>query len=157
MSRYRPISRATFAAEMAAMGFAEVAYHGSKEHMYQRMMARKDGSPSRFVVRICSSVHMDTGTTRDCGEDAIRILLLDTDLKDHNGRPKIVQDWRTFRTENALRNMRERARDAFAYAIKNRCECGAVMVERKGKTGPFMGCTDYPNCKQTRPLLCEAA
>lgn len=157
MSRYRPISRAAFAAEMANMGFDEVALPGSMEHVYQRAITTKDGSPSRFVVRICSSVHMDTGTTRDCGEDAIRILLIDTDLKDRTGRHKIVQDWRTFRTENALRNMRERARDAFSYAIANRCDCGAVMVERKGKTGPFMGCTDYPNCKQTRPMLCEAA
>jgi hypothetical protein len=155
MSRYRPISREVFAAVMADMGFTEVAYPGSMEHIYQRAIARRDGTSSRFTVRIFSSVHKESGWTRECGDDAIRIVLFDTALQDDRGRERIVQDWRTFRTENALSNLRERARDAFRYALANACECGALMVERKGKTGPFMGCTDFPNCKRTRSLVCE--
>lgn len=154
-SRYRAITRREFERQMADMGFSEIAYPGSKEHIYQRAIANRDGSPSRFVVRIFSSVHIGTGMTRECGDDAIRIVLFDSVLKDQRARERIVQDWRTFRTENALPNMRQRARDAFAYAIQNGCDCGALMIERSGKSGPFMGCTDYPNCKNTRALACE--
>ena len=32
------------------------------------------------------------------------------------------------------------------------CSCGAMMIERKGKYGAFMGCTKYPDCKETRKL-----
>lgn len=154
-SRYRAITRREFERQMADMGFTEIAYPGSKEHIYQRPIANRDGSPSRFVVRVFSSVHIHTATTRECGDDAIRTVLFDTALKDQRGRERIVQDWRTFRTENALPNMRERARDAFRYAIEHGCDCGALMVERSSKRGPFMGCTDFPNCKATRPLACE--
>ena len=30
-------------------------------------------------------------------------------------------------------------------------ECGSLLKERKGKFGPFIGCTNYPNCRFTRP------
>lgn len=31
-------------------------------------------------------------------------------------------------------------------------DCGKVLVKRWGKNGPFIGCTDYPDCKYTRDL-----
>jgi DNA topoisomerase-1 len=31
-------------------------------------------------------------------------------------------------------------------------ECGKILVKRWGKNGPFIGCTDYPDCKYTRDL-----
>lgn len=30
--------------------------------------------------------------------------------------------------------------------------CGAMMVERKGKYGRFLGCSSYPDCKGTQRL-----
>jgi DNA topoisomerase-1 len=30
--------------------------------------------------------------------------------------------------------------------------CGAPMVMKFGRTGPFLGCSKYPDCKTTRPL-----
>lgn len=34
---------------------------------------------------------------------------------------------------------------------KNKCPlCGAYLVGRTGKNGPFTGCSNYPNCKYTR-------
>jgi len=151
-SRYRPINRSEFAKMMGEMGFEEVKVSGCSEHVYERMIPRNDGSPPRFSVRIFSSVDVATGMTRDCGEDAIRILLQDHDIK----RP--VQSWRAFRTENALTNMRERAREAWKFAVNqaNRCDCGSFMVERKSKSrGPFLGCAAFPVCRKTRPLSCD--
>jgi DNA topoisomerase-1 len=31
-------------------------------------------------------------------------------------------------------------------------KCGHPMVERKSKHGPFLGCSNYPNCKNIKPL-----
>jgi RecB family exonuclease len=31
-------------------------------------------------------------------------------------------------------------------------ECGSLLKERSGKFGPFIGCTNYPNCRFTRPV-----
>ncbi|MFB0524545.1 MAG: type I DNA topoisomerase, partial [Phycisphaerae bacterium] len=31
-------------------------------------------------------------------------------------------------------------------------KCGKPMVEKHGRFGPFLGCTDYPNCKTTLKL-----
>lgn len=36
------------------------------------------------------------------------------------------------------------------------CESG-FLVQRKGKYGPFMGCSNYPRCKHTRKLLSSNA
>jgi restriction system protein len=30
--------------------------------------------------------------------------------------------------------------------------CGGMLVERAGKYGPFLGCSNYPRCRQTLPL-----
>jgi hypothetical protein len=32
------------------------------------------------------------------------------------------------------------------------CKCGAMMIERKGKYGWFLGCSRYPDCKETQRL-----
>jgi DNA topoisomerase-1 len=31
-------------------------------------------------------------------------------------------------------------------------QCGRPMVQRKGRYGPFLGCSGYPECKNTRKL-----
>jgi DNA topoisomerase-1 len=36
---------------------------------------------------------------------------------------------------------------------EQRCPaCGKVMVYRRGRFGPFLGCSDYPKCKSTLKL-----
>jgi len=34
-------------------------------------------------------------------------------------------------------------------------ECKSALVQRKGKHGPFVGCSNYPRCRYTRPLKPE--
>ncbi|MCP4154958.1 MAG: DNA topoisomerase I, partial [bacterium] len=36
-------------------------------------------------------------------------------------------------------------------------ECGSLLKERKGRFGPFIGCTDYPQCRFTREVDVESA
>jgi len=35
--------------------------------------------------------------------------------------------------------------------------CGAPMVVKHSRYGPFLGCTRYPECKQTKPFELDAA
>lgn len=31
-------------------------------------------------------------------------------------------------------------------------DCGGKLVERKGRFGPFIGCTGYPDCRYTQEI-----
>ncbi|VEA70509.1 DNA topoisomerase 1 [Serratia rubidaea] len=35
-------------------------------------------------------------------------------------------------------------------------ECGAELVIRSGRHGPFLGCSQYPDCQYIRPLKAQA-
>ncbi len=35
-------------------------------------------------------------------------------------------------------------------------QCGAELVIRSGKHGPFLGCSRYPECDYVRPLKSQA-
>lgn len=37
-------------------------------------------------------------------------------------------------------------------SLKHCPECGSILIERKGKFGKFLGCSDYPNCRYTLDL-----
>ena len=38
-----------------------------------------------------------------------------------------------------------------AWRAPDLCRCGGAFVRRKGKRGPFEGCSRYPDCRSTRP------
>ncbi|MFO7820006.1 MAG: type I DNA topoisomerase [Halanaerobacter sp.] len=58
--------------------------------------------------------------------------------------------WQQFKPE--LEELEEKEVDKTEYQIKTdmECsECGADMVLKEGKTGKFLGCSNYPDCKNT--------
>ena len=153
---FRPISHLEFAETMLGIGFTPVSLANTWEYAWERTIKCRlsDGrvSDGRFKIRILSSVDINTGMTRDRAKDAIHIMVLDTQDK-RPGRPLV--DYRVNRTENALTNVVKRAREAYGYVSKfpeHHCTCGSLMVVR-GKPGrQFLGCTAYPDCKETRRL-----
>lgn len=53
----------------------------------------------------------------------------------------------------SLCNRSEAERQQHIDDIRNKCPfCGGELVLRKGKYGPFYGCSTYPKCKFTRPI-----
>ncbi|MBD5482635.1 MAG: hypothetical protein HDR15_08995 [Lachnospiraceae bacterium] len=53
----------------------------------------------------------------------------------------------------SLCNKSEEERQQHIDNIRNKCPfCGSELVLRKGKYGPFYGCSSYPKCKFTRPI-----
>ncbi len=159
-SRYQSISYAEFRSWMDKIGFTQVTLPGVFEYAFERVVNCKatQDRPDRFKIQIMSSVDVNTNVTREVGGDAIRVLLLDTKPVPVAGRrwqEKIVADWTVYRTAGAHQNVVQRARDAWSYVSQHpehHCSCGSLMVERKGKGGTFLGCTSYPECKETKQI-----
>ena len=148
-SRYRSISHDAFTALMTEMGFSKVYPPNTSEFVFERTVTNGPRPSDRFKVRVYSSIDVRTGTTRELGSDAIRVILFDT------VRERGVLDLPlVMRTENALANTKVRARAAWAYVMdaEHHCDCGSLMVERTTKKGVFLGCTSYPECKNTRAI-----
>jgi hypothetical protein len=134
------------------MGFVEIAVPGTSERVWERKKT------PRFSVRIYSTIVSDlyeNGKSRPSGEDAIRTVVFDNVLS------RIVYSHSsTYRTKNALDNMRERAREAWIWIGKESvvCSCGSLMTVRKSErilngkliSSKFYGCTNYPKCKLTK-------
>ncbi len=54
--------------------------------------------------------------------------------------------------QEALKTATERSQRV-QIATNETCHvCGAPMVMKFGRTGPFLGCSKYPDCKATRPM-----
>lgn len=140
MRGFVEISIDEFLSEMSDMGFEEV----NMPNCYERTW--EFGIDERLRIRIYSTLN-EHGETRTKGSDAIRCVLVDGKTR------KILHTAkRVHRTQNALPNMRERCRDLYRLAKRNKCTCGGMLVERDGVNGKFMGCSDYPNCKKTRNI-----
>jgi hypothetical protein len=71
----------------------------------------------------------------------------------HRKGERLVLDRRVLRTENALTTMVERAREMYGYVAQHaehHCTCGHLMVVRGKPDRQFLGCTAYPDCRETR-------
>lgn len=147
---YQAIYHNEFSSLMADMVFDNLSLKGCAEYVYQRTI-NNGPNPGRYAVRIYSSID-SSGVTREVGSDAIRVVLVDLTTD------KMIESWRTNRTQNALVNVKKNARVAWGYVMDhhNHCDCGGLMVERKGKNGNFLGCSMYPVCKATRKIVMAA-
>src|ERR1700748_3414702 len=100
MSTYVPISESAFRSfiESPVMKFAEITLDGVKERVWQRPIPYKEGWTGSYAVRVYSTVV--GSATREVGEDAIRVMLIDLE----NDRPLSFEK-RVHRTKNALSNL----------------------------------------------------
>lgn len=101
-----------------------------------------------YAVRVYSSLQISTGRTRECGEDAIRVVMVNLD----SGFPmKIMGEGkgkagkRINRTKGAMKNLESRVRQYLKMGTPDyRCpKCNSMMAVRKNKiTGDrWLGCT----------------
>ena len=139
---YVEISRNRFEAEMGDMGFNHIRIPGTLEMVFERMIPNSD-----FSVRIYSSIDPRTGVSRVVGSDAIRVILFNH--KKDRGLKVEKRVNRTGTEDNVLARTRSRAREIWGWYRDNKCSCGGVMVKRKGSKGEFLGCSNYPDCKNT--------
>lgn len=114
-----------------------------RELVYAR---RVDRDGMQLSLRVFTGIEPD-GISRDVGTDAIRCVLIWRNPK--NGETATVAtSKRVHRVAGWRRNLQ--ARLDTLEPDGPRCEkCGAPMVLRTSKRGPFYGCAGYPNCKHT--------
>lgn len=138
---YVEVTRNRFESEMNDMGFSHIRIPGTLEMVFERIINND------FAVRIYSSIDPRTGVSRKVGADAIRVLLFNK-TKDRGVKVEKRVN-RTGTEDGVLTRTRDRAREVWGWYTKNQCSCGGVMVERKGPKGKFLGCSNYPDCKNT--------
>lgn len=133
--------------------------------------------PARKVeIRIYTSIAHGADAVRGCGEDAIRLVwgrrptpgaqyARDPATAAAGKFKPLAPSRRVFRTAPSglasvrlqafLDRFQQAVRDVYGEAVKApRCPaCGCPQVERKGPRGPFMGCSDYPQCKESAPAV----
>lgn len=109
---------------------------------------------ARAMVRVFTT--LDGGeNARDCGEDAVRIVLgalegerfkpLEKGNKILRTAPQGAED----RVAVFLERLRGEIRETYkrAKGVMGCPLCGRPMAQREGRFGPFMGCTGYPACR----------
>lgn len=128
------------------------------EHVVGRERVFDLAAPNRPVVRVYSSLAVGADAARDCGKDAVRVVV---GVETPEGWRRVLTSRKILRTaprgvsdrEGAfLERLRGALRDAWAAASRvPRCPaCGAMMAIRKGKRGRFWGCVNFPECSTTR-------
>ena len=145
------------------MGFMQAHIGGTAEIVFERAIVTKRGD-SGHTIRVYSSVA--GGSTRDVGEDAIRVLVINNETrrpvrlhgerKGHKIGKRINRTAPTGiseeeRTAALLGRVRDRCAEFWALVRDNQCpscETG-IMTARSGKHGSFKGCTNYPECTHT--------
>jgi hypothetical protein len=113
----------------------------------------------RSVIRVYTSLAEGEDNVRDCGQDAVRIVIgiyIDGDFRPVRKSITIKRTASTKASDRVgefLGRLRENLRDAFMDAQKiKKCKCGSFMVERQGSYGAFYGCISYPRCKNIEKI-----
>lgn len=117
----------------------------------------------KAMVRVFTSLAQGAEVARECGEDAVRVVVgvelaggfrpLEEGEKILRTAPQKEKD----RPGVFLARLRERIGEAYKRARSTpTCEkCGRVMAKRRQKTPPgreFYGCLGFPECKHTKPI-----
>ena len=114
------------------------------------------------MVRVYTSLARGAGEVRDCGEDAVRLVVgvdtperfrpLESGQKILRTAPQGAAD----RVAAFLARLRKELRDAYLRALRvPACPaCGRAMAERvaRGNGSRFYGCLAWPACTSTRSI-----
>lgn len=116
----------------------------------------------RAMVRVYTSLAVGATNARECGEDAVRVLVgvdMPTKFQPLTSSRKIL---RTAPADAAdriaafLERLRGAIREAYDSARRTPCchLCGRAMAKRatRDKSREFLGCIGYPECKATRGI-----
>ena len=114
--------------------------HPCKEAVYD-----KEFGDQGCFVRVYSTI--TDGEGRDVGTDAIRVVVVSP-----GGLVFLRPCKRVHRTKNWRRNMLDRINSVLAMNPQYEerpCSCGGMLRTRAGRHGAFLGCSEYPRCRNT--------
>jgi hypothetical protein len=125
-----------------------------KEWIYEREYSEEFAPGCR--IRIFSSLDSRGGGSRDVGRDAIRVVIVDPEgfpWCKAFARVHRVKGWRA----NLLRRIETPLEESSLYRwVPERygCTegCSGILRTRWGKKGSFLGCSNYPRCRNTEAI-----
>ena len=142
---YYDISEEEMNTFLTEKGFKQVALPNTREIVYGK---RVDKDGFQLTLRVYTGIIKGHGS-RSVGKDAIRVNLFNRTSSGNVN--KVGGSKRVHRVQGWANNLQKRLDDWLNYSFTV-CECGNLMIPRKSKTGKFLGCSNYPNCKRTMPL-----
>lgn len=152
MAEFYPIRRDEMEDLLYSMGFPKehnpLNLPGVGELVYGKAYKLQEHPLS---LRVYSSIVGESA--REVGGDAIRVALL---LKRPDGEIRAIgKAKRVHRVKGWRNNLRARIESMVASIddIVTCPKCGLPMAVRNGSNGEFYGCTNYPECKGTRPKV----
>lgn len=143
------------------MGFRPAAVaatdDGTREEVYDFAFDTKSGE--RLAIVVYSSVDSRSHISRDCGNDAIRVVLMwrDDRAKTYDWKA-IGSTKRVNRIDTWRKNLRKRISN-WRSMLEGKCkDCGAPLTVRKSEYGKFLGCVRYnsSDCRYTEPYMPNA-
>jgi hypothetical protein len=167
MARFVAVSAALMLSALRSIGEKVVAKGGAVVEGLQGSEIVFDITPpgSPAFVRIYTSLARGAADVRDCGEDAVRVVV----MANVDGRAKpLAKSRRIYRTAPGrlsdearqaafIERMTDALRDHYreARSIEKCPECGAPLALREPKSNgkqftPFLGCTRFPTCKGSK-------
>jgi len=128
---------------LESQGFVQVAVPRTIELVFGK---RVDQDNLQLTLRIYTGIN-PSGSSRGVGKDAIRVMLF---MRSDGEIVKLGGSKRVNRVQNWKRNLQARINSWLDFMPKHKCsQCGSPMLPRKGKNGNFLGCSKYPECKNT--------
>ena len=146
MAHYVNITAEEMHQFLVEKGFEAISLDGTVEAVYGK---RVHQDSLQLTLRVYTGVV--GSNSRKVGDDAIRVNLW---MKLKDGRIiKLSGSKRVHRVEGWRTNLKKRIDGWLESFPKSKCKkCGYPMLVRKGPQGPFLGCSDYPVCKNTKSL-----
>jgi hypothetical protein len=144
MAKYTNISAEEMDAFLTAQGFKRVVVPGTYEAVFGK---RVDKGGHQLTLRVFTGIVGDD--SRGVGEDAIRVSLW---IRKGGEVFKLNGSKRVHRVVNWKANLQSRI-DGWEEHLKICPKCGMPMMLKKGKNGPFLGCTGYRDgCRHTENM-----
>jgi hypothetical protein len=138
-AEYQNISAEDMESFLVHIGFQQAnPGHPCKETVYEAPYG------NGFRIRVYSTIGEEW--SRKAGGDAIRVICVNEQGHGFHSTTRV------HRTQNWRRNLLNRIDSIHKDVPKpTECTCGnGILLPKKGRNGVFLGCSDYPNCRNTQ-------
>jgi hypothetical protein len=144
MATFYNISEDEMREFLEAQGFSQMKLPRTKELVFGKRM---DQDNIALSLRVYTGIDPN-GSSREAGTDAIRVVLF---MRSRDGSIfKLGGSKRVHRVLFWKKNLQKRLDSWLDSMPKHKCsKCGSPMLPRKGQFGKFLGCSRYPQCKNT--------
>lgn len=144
-ARYVNVSETEMHEFLTPQGFKRIQIEGTVELVYGKRVHQDD---LQLTLRVYTGID-PSGSSRGVGDDAIRVSLF---MRQENRIVKLGGSKRVHRVAGWRANLQNRLDNWLDEFPKHKCKCGYPMVPRKGTKGAFLGCSNFPICRETKAI-----